>query len=179
MLLSNEIDSRPCTYRALSARVSCRRCPCGAERNAAHAVPATYTFTIRNAASHLMQVLPMNTGVEGGETAIKLARRWGYDVKVRTVTTACRCTFRHFQCACTAPDPRVCVAHYRRCYPRQLTPLLPLHSRAAGAGWVPCLHAGCAGLQDPCHRASKCRQCVPKHQAKRCILLFQLGCRII
>lgn len=28
------------------------------------------------------QVLPMNTGVEGGETAIKLARRWGYDVKV-------------------------------------------------------------------------------------------------
>lgn len=27
------------------------------------------------------QVLPMNTGVEGGETAIKLARRWGYDVK--------------------------------------------------------------------------------------------------
>lgn len=22
-----------------------------------------------------------NTGVEGGETAIKLARRWGYDVK--------------------------------------------------------------------------------------------------
>lgn len=27
------------------------------------------------------QVLPMNTGVEGGETAIKLARRWGYNVK--------------------------------------------------------------------------------------------------
>uniref|UniRef100_A0A7S2RFT4 Ornithine aminotransferase n=1 Tax=Eucampia antarctica TaxID=49252 RepID=A0A7S2RFT4_9STRA len=27
------------------------------------------------------RVLPMNTGVEGGETAIKLARRWGYDVK--------------------------------------------------------------------------------------------------
>jgi 4-aminobutyrate aminotransferase-like enzyme len=26
-------------------------------------------------------VLPMNTGVEGGETAVKLARRWGYDVK--------------------------------------------------------------------------------------------------
>ena len=25
----------------------------------------------------------MNTGVEGGETAVKLARRWGYDVKVR------------------------------------------------------------------------------------------------
>ncbi|XP_058799401.1 ornithine aminotransferase, mitochondrial-like isoform X2 [Phymastichus coffea] len=25
--------------------------------------------------------LPMNTGVEGGETACKLARRWGYDVK--------------------------------------------------------------------------------------------------
>ncbi len=27
------------------------------------------------------KVLPMNTGVEGGETAIKLARRWGYDKK--------------------------------------------------------------------------------------------------
>jgi ornithine--oxo-acid transaminase len=27
------------------------------------------------------KVLPMNTGVEGGETAIKLARRWGYRVK--------------------------------------------------------------------------------------------------
>lgn len=27
------------------------------------------------------RVLPMNTGVEGGETAIKLARRWGYEKK--------------------------------------------------------------------------------------------------
>lgn len=27
------------------------------------------------------KVLPMNTGVEGGETAIKLARKWAYDVK--------------------------------------------------------------------------------------------------
>ena len=27
------------------------------------------------------KLLPMNTGVEGGETAIKLARRWGYDIK--------------------------------------------------------------------------------------------------
>lgn len=27
------------------------------------------------------KLLPMNTGVEGGETACKLARRWGYDVK--------------------------------------------------------------------------------------------------
>lgn len=27
------------------------------------------------------QILPMNTGVEGGETAVKLARRWAYDVK--------------------------------------------------------------------------------------------------
>lgn len=27
------------------------------------------------------KVLPMNSGVEGGETAIKLCRRWGYDVK--------------------------------------------------------------------------------------------------
>jgi ornithine--oxo-acid transaminase len=27
------------------------------------------------------KVLPMNTGVEGGETAIKLAKKWGYEVK--------------------------------------------------------------------------------------------------
>ncbi|MBM3937276.1 MAG: ornithine--oxo-acid transaminase [Sphingomonadales bacterium] len=27
------------------------------------------------------RVLPMNTGVEGGETALKLARKWGYTVK--------------------------------------------------------------------------------------------------
>jgi Aminotransferase class-III len=27
------------------------------------------------------RLLPMNTGVEGGETAIKLARKWAYDVK--------------------------------------------------------------------------------------------------
>lgn len=27
------------------------------------------------------RVLPMNTGVEGGETAVKLARRWGYENK--------------------------------------------------------------------------------------------------
>ena len=27
------------------------------------------------------KVLPMNTGVEGGESAIKLARKWGYNVK--------------------------------------------------------------------------------------------------
>ncbi|MCK5209297.1 MAG: aminotransferase class III-fold pyridoxal phosphate-dependent enzyme, partial [Cyclobacteriaceae bacterium] len=27
------------------------------------------------------RVLPMNTGVEGGETAVKLCRKWAYDVK--------------------------------------------------------------------------------------------------
>jgi ornithine--oxo-acid transaminase len=27
------------------------------------------------------KILPMNTGVEGGETAVKLARKWAYDVK--------------------------------------------------------------------------------------------------
>lgn len=27
------------------------------------------------------RILPMNTGVEGGETAVKLARRWGYEIK--------------------------------------------------------------------------------------------------
>ena len=30
------------------------------------------------------KVLPMNTGVEAVETSIKLARRWGYDVKGNT-----------------------------------------------------------------------------------------------
>lgn len=27
------------------------------------------------------RLLPMNTGVEGGESACKIARKWGYDVK--------------------------------------------------------------------------------------------------
>lgn len=36
--------------------------------------------------------LPMNTGVEGGETAIKLARRWGYDCK-RISTDRARVVF--------------------------------------------------------------------------------------
>lgn len=27
------------------------------------------------------RLLPMNTGVEGGESAVKIARKWGYDVK--------------------------------------------------------------------------------------------------
>jgi ornithine--oxo-acid transaminase len=34
------------------------------------------------------KVLPMNTGVEGGETAIKLARRWGYTKKGITENNA-------------------------------------------------------------------------------------------
>jgi ornithine--oxo-acid transaminase len=34
------------------------------------------------------KVLPMNTGVEGGETAIKLARRWGYQKKKIQPNTA-------------------------------------------------------------------------------------------
>lgn len=36
--------------------------------------------------------LPMNTGVEGGETAVKLARRWGYDRK-RISTDRARVVF--------------------------------------------------------------------------------------
>jgi ornithine--oxo-acid transaminase len=44
------------------------------------------------------KVLPMNTGVEGGETAIKLARRWGYDVKVRG--SACLHFFERFCLHC-------------------------------------------------------------------------------
>lgn len=31
--------------------------------------------------STLMKVLPMNSGVESGETAVKLARKWAYMVK--------------------------------------------------------------------------------------------------
>eukprot|EP00536_Pseudo-nitzschia_multiseries_P005508 jgi/Psemu1/254551/estExt_Genewise1Plus.C_1030074 len=38
------------------------------------------------------RVLPMNTGVEGGETAIKLARKWGYRVKGIAPNKA-RCLF--------------------------------------------------------------------------------------
>ena len=38
------------------------------------------------------RVLPMNTGVEGGETAIKLARKWGYQVKGIAPNKA-RCLF--------------------------------------------------------------------------------------
>lgn len=34
------------------------------------------------------KVLPMNTGVEGGETACKLARRWGYEVKKISANSA-------------------------------------------------------------------------------------------
>ena len=34
------------------------------------------------------KVLPMNTGVEGGETAIKLARKWAYEVKKVPVNKA-------------------------------------------------------------------------------------------
>ena len=34
------------------------------------------------------KVLPMNTGVEGGETAVKLARKWGYEVKKVTNDSA-------------------------------------------------------------------------------------------
>lgn len=48
---------------------------------------AFYNNVLGNYAKYITEyfgydrVLPMNTGVEGGETAVKLARRWGYDVK--------------------------------------------------------------------------------------------------
>ncbi|RHY19826.1 hypothetical protein DYB32_010168 [Aphanomyces invadans] len=38
-------------------------------------------YDFLSAYSAVNQVLPMNTGVEGGETAIKLARRWAYENK--------------------------------------------------------------------------------------------------
>jgi ornithine--oxo-acid transaminase len=34
------------------------------------------------------RVLPMNTGVEGGETAVKLCRKWAYEIKVVPVNEA-------------------------------------------------------------------------------------------
>lgn len=57
----------------------------------AHALTLTSRAFHNDALGHYLEfvtryfgydrALPMNTGVEGGETAIKLARRWGYDVK--------------------------------------------------------------------------------------------------
>ena len=56
------------------------------------------------------QVLPTNVGVETGETAIKLARRWGYDVKGipadAAVVVFCSGNFW----GCGAPSPRTPVA---------------------------------------------------------------------
>ena len=40
-------------------------------------------------------MLPMNTGVEGGETAGKLARRWGYRVKVGLSAALPLCNTAH------------------------------------------------------------------------------------
>lgn len=56
----------------------------GAMPHAACAQQSTPPPNLHSSGSqpHPAQVLPMNTGVEGGETAVKLARRWGYDVKV-------------------------------------------------------------------------------------------------
>jgi ornithine--oxo-acid transaminase len=37
------------------------------------------------------RMLPMNTGVEAVETALKLARRWAYDIKGVPNNQVCRC----------------------------------------------------------------------------------------
>ena len=59
------------------------------------------------------KVLPMNTGVEAGETAIKLCRRWGYDVKGVTPNEAtllfCEDNFHgRSLAACSASDDPSC-----------------------------------------------------------------------
>jgi ornithine--oxo-acid transaminase len=57
------------------------------------------------------RVLPMNTGVEGGETAIKLARRWGYlhkdipDEKARVVFVEGNFWGRTLSAISTSTDP--------------------------------------------------------------------------
>lgn len=80
------------------------------------------------------QVLPMNTGVEGGETAIKLARRWGYDVKVGWRRARCvvlrvarrgegvypgrvspKCRPQRCHVALPAPDPKPDINSRRAC----------------------------------------------------------------
>lgn len=57
------------------------------------------------------RVLPMNTGVEGGETAVKLARRWGYlhknipDEKARVVFVEGNFWGRTLSAISTSTDP--------------------------------------------------------------------------
>lgn len=57
------------------------------------------------------RVLPMNTGVEGGETAVKLARRWGYlhknipDQKARVVFVEGNFWGRTLSAISTSTDP--------------------------------------------------------------------------
>jgi len=57
------------------------------------------------------RVLPMNTGVEGGETAVKLARRWGYlhkniaDEQARVVFVAGNFWGRTLAAISTSTDP--------------------------------------------------------------------------
>src|ERR1700691_595389 len=55
-------------------------------------------------------VLPMNTGAEAVETAIKVARKWGYDV--RGVPAGCRCWGSRSRArpACWSRRPTSCLA---------------------------------------------------------------------
>lgn len=54
----------------------------------------------------LLQVLPMNTGVEAVETAMKLCRRWGYDKK-RVPPNEVRTT--HLWVSIVAPADTLCI----------------------------------------------------------------------
>ena len=63
------------------------------------------------------KVLPMNTGVEGGETAIKLARKWGYEIKNieknKAVNLFCENNFwgRTIAAASSSTDP-ICYNNF-------------------------------------------------------------------
>ena len=52
------------------------------------------------------KLLPMNTGVEAAETAVKLARRWGYEVKLipqNQAKVSCR-EISKLECFYSVPD---------------------------------------------------------------------------
>ena len=72
------------------------------------------------------RVLPMNTGVEAGETAVKLARRWAYDVKVPARCLPC--------CLLPAADASLLALSCTENKTPAVTPLsLPFASPGRGA----------------------------------------------
>jgi len=80
------------------------------------------------------RVLPMNTGVEGGETALKLARRWGYDVKgiAKDEALVLFCTHNFWGrtiSACSSSSDPSCRAGFGPYLPG--VPLVPYNDLAA------------------------------------------------